>query len=102
MTIKMEEQANREFDTCNAMINECNQLRRLEFGSILPDTRFVISEDEYACIMRMKELKDDIERLRNEYHVHCEQAQYCRAQTVAAAEKLLDEFNKWDANTSHE
>lgn len=98
MTIEIDDQANREFDACNAMITECNQLRRLEFGSILPDTRFVISEDEYASILRMRQLKDNIERLRKEYHVHCEQAQYCRAQTVAAAEKLLDEFNKWDVN----
>ena len=44
--------------------------------------------------------KDDIERLKQEYQIHCEQAAYCKLQAIAAAERLLEEFNKWDSSVS--
>ena len=44
MTSKIEQQAEAEFNKCNQLIAERNQLIKLEFGRFLPDTRFVVTE----------------------------------------------------------
>ena len=123
----MNEQAKSDFESCNERIHEFNQLRQLSFGRYLPDTRFVLTEDEFKCMQRIKELKvgvnlnsytsifkqtlfqkalqliepfmkDSIEKLKQEYRIHCEQAAYCKLQSIAAAERLLEEFNKLDGS----
>ena len=43
-------------------------------------------------------MKDSIEKLKQEYRIHCEQAAYCKLQSIAAAERLLEEFNKFDGS----
>ena len=79
----MEQQAETEFNKCNQLIAERNQLIKLEFGRFLPDTRFVVTElgwkvnnyyyfgllyslkeQEYEAIVRIRTLKNEISRLR--------------------------------------
>ena len=60
LTNEMEEQAKNDYNACNQKIVEFNQLRQLSFGRHLPDTRFVLSEDEFECMQRIKELKVEV------------------------------------------
>ena len=66
------------------------------FGSQLPDGRYVISEDELEEIKEMKSLKNEIEKMRKNYEIYKAQAEYCRDQSAKTAERVIHEFDLWE------
>lgn len=91
-----EKTAQDEAINCNLKIEIRNKLKNCNFGSQLPDGRYVISEDELEEIKEMKSLKNEIERMRKNYEIFKAQAEYCREQSAKTAERVILEFDQWE------
>lgn len=91
-----EKTAQEEAINCNLKIEIRNKLKNSNFGSQLPDGRYVISEDELEEIKEMKNLKNEIEKMRKNYEIYKAQAEYCRDQSAKTAERVIHEFDLWE------
>jgi kinesin family protein 6/9 len=88
--------AQQEAINCNSKLELRNKLKNNNFGSQLPDGRYVISEDELEEIKEMKRLKKEISKLRQNYEIEKAQAEYCREQAAKTAERVMLEFDQWE------
>jgi len=95
--IEKEHAAQREALCCNEKIKKRNEIKKSTFGSELPDGRKFIDEDELEKLKELKRLKAEIISASESYDIHKRQAEYCRQQAQKAAERVIFEFNQWEA-----
>lgn len=95
--IDKEKIAQQEAVICNDKIKQRNQIKKATFGSELPDGRKFIDEDELEKLNELKTLKHEINETSESYQIHKTQAEYCRQQAQKAAERVIFEFNQWEA-----
>jgi len=95
--IEKEKTAQREAIACNHKIKLRNEIKKATFGSELPDGRKFIDEDELEKLNELKKLKAEIVAASQNYEIHKEQAEYCRQTAQKAAERVIFEFNQWEA-----
>ena len=84
---------------CNEKIEKRKEIKNTKFGSLLPDGREIIDEDELEKIKSLKILKQEIFEDSKQYDIFMKQAGYCREQAQRTAERIIEEFDQWILRT---
>ena len=84
---------------CNQKIQKRKEIKNTKFGSLLPDGREIIDEDELEKLKSLKALKKEIFEDAKKYDIYMRQAGYCREQAQKTAERILEEFDQWIIKT---